>query len=448
MGEIKKINYIDGSQLSGEFYFESLLAQGEYCALISHDEVERIKTDCLLILSKQTDIFTQGKSSSVRVETAQELLSSVLFTLGIALKAYDSPENALDALKKEPLNDLFENGQKRIRRKIQASRLLYSRLKNNLFYTENVFYRSTVIDGIKGFFKLYRPRLFAREIHITADYPLLLPVENLAGIEYIEKYLHNVTCENSFCLKFSPQSVHHLLSGVDKNYRLLVMNIFEPVLTEAVLCVLSNRPAQSLDCDRKAVKALFADSSFDNIQAAVMLAVQKLGEELSCSDWVLKYLNACVGKIASSIELSLRFGYFNKNTSLQRESDENKDEIVLFYGERMDDNRYREIIEKLNLLENADDIANVILNNVKSFCDLLEVLRDLEQSEDVFLKILLRLSPEAIVALCAHYRNGEFLSDEKDKKVYNALRKYVSLLPRNIKNQLDDAVKASRFEAF
>lgn len=55
-----------------------------------------------------------------------------------------------------------------------------------MFATENVFYRTTAVEGIAGFFKLYRPSFFPQETPITADYPVFLPVTDASGAKFIE----------------------------------------------------------------------------------------------------------------------------------------------------------------------------------------------------------------------------------------------------------------------
>lgn len=121
----------------------------------------------------------------MRTETAQALLDSVFYTLGIALKDFPTPDAALQGLKSRPLAALLTEGQDCIRRRVAAARARHRRLAGALFETENVFYRATAADGIRGFFRLYRPALFANETHITADYPLLLPLFfGLDGVLY------------------------------------------------------------------------------------------------------------------------------------------------------------------------------------------------------------------------------------------------------------------------
>ena len=53
--------------------------------------------------------------------------------------------------------------------------------------------------------------------------------------------------ENLFCLYFSPDNIHHLLCGYEEDYQELLINIYEPVLTSAIGCVLAGTDARMLD---------------------------------------------------------------------------------------------------------------------------------------------------------------------------------------------------------
>lgn len=105
-------------------------------------------------------------------------MNSILFVIGIRLKMYQSPEHAVEVLKSEQLKSVFEKGLQIVRRKTVVARHLQKQIADNLFETQNVYYRSTIVDGINGFFKLYRPQFTAHELHITVDYPVLVGHRN------------------------------------------------------------------------------------------------------------------------------------------------------------------------------------------------------------------------------------------------------------------------------
>lgn len=152
----------------------SLIPLTEYSlrhGLLTEDDLRRLRAESLPLLRRQAERLTGGRSSSLPAETAEALLDSVFYTVSLALKRCASPEEALTLLRQQPLDTLFAAGQKRLTRKVQAARLMHDELTRSLFSTPNAFYRATLVDGIAGFFKLYRPALFAQETHSTQIMP-------------------------------------------------------------------------------------------------------------------------------------------------------------------------------------------------------------------------------------------------------------------------------------
>lgn len=185
--------------------------------LLTEDDLRRLRAESLPLLRCQAERLTGGRSSSLPAETAGALLDSVFYTVSLALKRCASPEEALTLLQQQPLDTLFAAGQKRLARKVQAARLMHDELTRSLFSTPNAFYRATLVDGIAGFFKLYRPALFAQETHITADYALI------------------------------------------------PMNLLEPALTAALLCALDGLSANALRCAPDAAERLLRGRSASDL---------------------------------------------------------------------------------------------------------------------------------------------------------------------------------------
>lgn len=200
MNELMRPALIDAAALDEAEYFVSLLSAGRSAGVIDDAAIARIQHDCTALLARQTMLLTGGESSSVRTETAQELLSSIFYTFGAALKRCPSPDTALERVLSVPLDALFDEGQAAIRRRVAYARSLHRRTLAALCPVGNVFFRDTVTGGISGFFKLYRPALFAHETHITADYPTFFGEGRVTGIAFIARYLRNISVENRFFL--------------------------------------------------------------------------------------------------------------------------------------------------------------------------------------------------------------------------------------------------------
>ena len=276
MTELEGRSRIDSQALDGRAYLMSLLAEGQRCGLVSDRDMARLRAESLTLLARQADTWSRGQSSSLPVEKAQLLLESVFYTAGLALKAAATPETALERLREEPLAQLYTEGQKRIVRKLQTAHALHRQLKKTLFTTPNEFYRPTAVEGIDGFFKLYRPDLTAQETHITADYPTFFGPPQLDGIEFIEQYLQQLAHENRFCRYFAPEAVHALLLGLDQRYPQLLLNLYGPVLAAALGCVITRQPVAALRCDLPRLQTLLAGQNRRETEALLAAAAETL----------------------------------------------------------------------------------------------------------------------------------------------------------------------------
>ena len=290
---LEKIRVLDKALLSGENYFQSLLEQAQSKGLIGGSDIERVQFDCVNLLAGKVEHFNSGDSSSIRIETAQNIMASILFTIGLWLKTYSAPDDALAALLNDPVKELWQKGRKRIDTMVSVTKALHSKLLHQLVDTRNVFYRSTLEDGIRGFFKLYDPEYSAHEIHITADYPLLNPIPELAGIEFIKTYVEGAYYENQFCAYFSAENIHQILYSYEKGYSELLINIYEPVLLAAIGRVIagSNEHRTDVAGGRAAFqRQQFSKMAEEETLAAVQKAAAKLSEHFRFSNGLSRYV--------------------------------------------------------------------------------------------------------------------------------------------------------------
>lgn len=398
---IEKFNLIKRETLSSEFYFQSLMEQATLKALLSDQELEKIQLDCLNLLAQKTERYNHGDSSSVMVEVAQSLMASLLFTLGVYLKTYLSPDEALEAIKAQGIANLYQKGYDMIEKRLKLTKKLHAIIGENLMTTENVFYHSTAIEGIKGFFKLYRPELLAQEIHITADYPVHHTIEPLGGIEFIQKYLECIYFENLFCTQFETEDIHQLLSGYHNNYKELLFNIYEVLLTVALGCILSGRAVRSLDLSPLAVHLL--EDQFEGKNSAELLEILKegadqLGQLFALTDGLRGYIRGSLHPIAVAIENAMSLKTLNRVFVFKNNADE---EIPFIFtdGAKMDDENYRKLLSELENCRYLTDKVALIKREVKSLGDLEDIFSDANFDEEEIISLLEALSPTEIAAL-------------------------------------------------
>lgn len=439
---------IKAEMLNPRYYFQSLMEQALYYGLVSERELSAIQADLLLILAQQTDKWSRGKSSSIPAEKAQDIMTSILFVIGIQLKSYQVPEQAVDLLKSEPLNVFFENGMKLVHRNMAVSHHLQKRILDHLFDTPNVYYRSTIADGIKGFFKLYRPQFTAHEIHITADYPVFMGRPELGGIEFIEKYLRCIQAENSFCVCFAPQDIHHLLCGLTQDYCSVPLNIFEPVLLSALGLIIRDRNPKQLDLTENDISLLyqqFSGQSKNEVQDCLKKALSNLNKKMDLPQISMQYGSLCLPKLASAILNAVKMKTLDK-VFLIPSYPEQEPQIILSYGDRMSDRKYQHLIERILQTDSTQEKTALILNEVHSLADLLDILSDAELYTNEFDLLINMLPLPTFAMLLSQYPNDDFLDREREQLLFAALQKRKQRLSMKETQQIEKAVSALQRE--
>lgn len=100
MGNIEKQCIINSNKLSSEFYFNSILQEAYICGLLNDSDLENIQLQCINLLAYKSDRYNMGESSSIRVETAESIMKSNLYSIGLYLKSLSDPDQAAVELKK------------------------------------------------------------------------------------------------------------------------------------------------------------------------------------------------------------------------------------------------------------------------------------------------------------------------------------------------------------
>lgn len=439
---------IKEEMLNPKYYFQSLIEQACYCGLLSEKELSAVQTDLLVILAEQTDKWSRGESSSIPTEKAQDIMTSILFVIGIQLKSYQTPEQAVDILKSEPLKLLFENGLKLVHQKMAVSRHLQKSILDHLLDTPNVYYRSTIADAINGFFKLYRPQFAAHEIHITADYPVFIGRPELDGIEFIEKYLRCIQAENAFCVCFAPQDIHHLLCGLTPDYRNVPLNIFEPVLLSALGLMVQERNPKRLDLTKHDISflyRLFSGQSEKEVQSCLKKALFCLNEKIDLPQIFIRYASLCIPKLTATILNAVKMKTLDK-VFLIPAYPEQEPQIIFSYGDRMNDHAYQKLVERILQTDSSEEKIALILHEIHFLTDLLDILSDTELYPDE-LDLLINQFPLPVFAmLLSQYPNDDFLDRESERLLFTTLQKRKQQLSPEEKKQIEQMISTLQRE--
>lgn len=449
MTNIERYSSSAFKHLHGEAYFTAILQEASVHGHLNDFMLEKIQGQCLMLLAKKSQQYNGGDSSSLKVEVAENIMRSLLYTLGIYLKALPSPEDAIDELKTAEISALYQKGKVLIKEKFAVAQNNYQKIQAGKLKTVNYTYNATVTqNGLGSFFALYDPEYAAHETPGSIDYQLSQPVIGLGGVEYIAKYLENLLLENEFCRYFDEERIHYLLCGYDEGYQDLLLNLFEQVFIGALGCMLARRSLLKLTISAEDLVNLQNELRKDEarvIAQKLCQATRKIGQELHITNNSLqRYLARSLRKITAQIVLAKGTNTLAQTFVVPFNPDL-KPKIHFSTGTKMEDEDYRQLFEELRGCRYLSDKLSLIKEKVQSFGDLEDILFDAQLEEEEIMVILGTLAEGEIAALIKRHllTKGMDSADlsESERTLSLALNRYLTQLAGEQKNQLLQAAQ-------
>lgn len=261
------------------------------------------------LLKQQAEKYCGMDSTSLPVETAQELLASLTYTLSEAARA-DGLSAA--ALLQSDLAAVLARGQQLLAARRETARRAWNALCLAAPRIRNAYYVDT-LKNLGLFFDRYDLYYAAHQIPCSIDYPLLAPVpEQFKGVSYIEAYLRQVGAENRLVNCFAPGAVRSLLQAVDPAYPENYRNLCEPVLTHALGCTLLGAEPRALalsQADVRRLAQLFRGKPQAELAAMLRTAASSLLQSLGFDAGGAACFAQAVTSLAVRAELAAQAGH-------------------------------------------------------------------------------------------------------------------------------------------
>ncbi len=167
--------------------------------------------------------YTQGESSSISYEKAEQLMEAVIFCI------HQLPENEKDTLqvRQMPAKEAYLLGYQLVVEKTKETLKFYNRLMRNFNAYGNRCLYDTIVKGIPEFFKWYDPKFFPQNTILCLDYPIREDLTGLSGIDRIEAYLQCVWKEQEELQRIGENQVIEALQDYHVGYGELVENLME-----------------------------------------------------------------------------------------------------------------------------------------------------------------------------------------------------------------------------
>lgn len=358
-------------------YLSFAANQGISNGVLSETDTINIQNNLWMLLERQTERFTMGDSSSVPVEIAEELLSSICFCIELYLKKSSNIFEGATKLKNENLFDLFALGQVEIAMDIDRGKKLLKEAQESALKVDNISYHDTLKE-ITAFFKKYDYRFLAHDIPCMIDYQLCQEVPELLGIEYINEYLHRFIIESKFCGHFNNELIISLLQEYCPNYKEQLINIFEPVCTNGIGLALLDKDVFSLnitETDQVELLNLFRLWTEKEAMENLALAADKLYGLLEIEDSdTREYLKKTAAAQYSRIKMLKDIDKFDKLFIELNVKKEKAPQFQYYDGDLLDDETLRKLIDEIQDCRYLSDKIAMIKSQIHSVRDLIEVL--------------------------------------------------------------------------
>jgi len=376
MVNIRRKNAELNTHLDETTVLQSFLEQAYQHGLLTDVEVQNIQIQIIALLTKQLKRFTHGDSCSVKSETAQSIMLSILYTIGIYLKSLSDPDLCLNCLRQNQINNLFQEGRNIIDLQISEAKILLSAIVHDRLTFDNQAYSDTLENGIPAFFTAYDPEFAAHETPGSIDYPLSNDQMDLTGIVYIHHYLQQLYREDTFCLNFPGDDIHCLLRGYHNHSEDLLLNVFDLVFAQSIGSVLAGKPARQLNIshqDREYLQQRLTNLPDQELDLRLQHALTQVSDDLRLDDSSLALLKESMTSLAARLKNALNNGRLEE-VFIALKSQSERSSFVFEDGPKLADDVFRDITEEIRQCRYIEDKLTIIRREIRSAADLADIL--------------------------------------------------------------------------
>jgi len=234
--------------------------EGLRAELLTSQEMIRIQHAFMQILQELIKKYTQGESTSVTTETAESILTSIMYATDAYLFSFEEPQQAITYLKTIDVQQIYERGVEKVSQCFGETKQLYKEITANKLVVPVDAYNMTIDESLPVFLRKYGIIFDAHNTMASIDYPLALDDMRLQGVFYMKQYLERLKLENEFCALFDQQELLDLLVHYGRecrfNYRIELFNIYELMLNNAIFSILSGGDPDEIRISQSQYKRL------------------------------------------------------------------------------------------------------------------------------------------------------------------------------------------------
>ncbi|GAB2548019.1 DUF6179 domain-containing protein [Gracilibacillus alcaliphilus] len=372
---------IDPSHLKRSQYTLSLLQEGQRLGLISQQKVYQIQVELIQVLQQLIQRHTQGESTSVTSDTAEGIMTSLMYAVDACTLQFSNPEKAIMYLNKESIQGIHAEGVELLRHYMEDTKRLYQEVKKMKLDVPVDAYNMTIDESLPLFIKHYNIIFEAQNTMASIDYPLAIDDMQLQGVFYMKQYVERLQMETRFCHFFSHQDLMYVLTNFGKinrcNYQIDLFNIFELMLNNTVFSILSGKTANNVrisDIQFKHLNRKLMACSADQRTKWVDKAIDQLQESLQTEQALTSYIDLYRPELIERVNNTAKIGSFETLIIRDIQANEQTLEFKLHENDRMSDLQMRKLVDRLLESDDIEEKIQLLKKSVDSLPDYLDLL--------------------------------------------------------------------------
>ncbi|MDD3365609.1 MAG: DUF6179 domain-containing protein, partial [Syntrophomonas sp.] len=370
---IEKQTALRKERLDPNRYTLELIEEGHRLGLINQPTMDSIQVQLMSLLGDSIIRYTKGESTSVKVETAQSLLLSILYSIDAYISSFPNPEDAIALLKSANIKEIYEKGLALVASCVANTQNLYQEIMDKKLDVPIQAYHSTLDEALPDFFKNYDALFHAQDTMASMDYPLLFDDMHIQGIFYIKQYLENLAIETQFCSLFPKEDVAKLLANYGQVYRIdtreALINVFEVLLTNSLFSILASNKAIELDISKLQYELLrkkFNGLDHGQCSSLIIEAFEALIRDLDIDhsklrDYIRAFKNVLMPRFINALEHDSL-----ANVIILDSNEKSPLDIIFDEGKTMDDDSFRSVVDQIMDCTKAIDKAAIINSKIHS----------------------------------------------------------------------------------
>ncbi|PKM76912.1 MAG: hypothetical protein CVU90_10060 [Firmicutes bacterium HGW-Firmicutes-15] len=378
---IEKQSALGKERLDPNHYTLALIEEGHRLGLINQTAMDCIQTQLMSLLADLIIRYTKGESTSVKVETAQSLLLSILYSIDVCISSFPNPEDAIALLKAENLKEIYKKGLALVTSCVAYTRNLYQDIMDKKLDIPIQAYHSTLDEALPDFFNNYDEVFHAQDTMASMDYPLLFDDMHVQGIFYIKQYLESLAIETQFCSLFPKEDVAKLLANYGHVYRIdtreALINVFEVLLTNSLFSILASNKAIELDISklqyellRDKFKDLDPGLCSSLIREATEALLRDLGvDQAELRDYIRNFKNVLMPRFINALKHDCL-----ENVIILDSNEHSPLDVMFDEGNTMDDESFRAVVDQIIDCAKAADKTAIINSTIHSLGDFIDIL--------------------------------------------------------------------------